>query len=579
MAFLQPALLYALPAVLIPLIIHLLHRRRFQEKSWGAMRFLREALEEKRGRRKVRHWIVLAMRMLAVAMLIVAMSRPLIGGWLAGWAGSGDRSITIVMDRSASMERKLPGGLTKREIALHTLTETLSQVNPSEVWLLDQPLHKYSNLATQFSPTDAKADLPAMLMKAFQNWTRTQQTNGEIWIASDLQATSWRAEDAAAWADVEAAYSKLDPGPTLRVLSIQGGKPNRSIRCEMDQRQLIVTIQQETAATQTIPVTLKQGDQTTNKDVTLSGKTTTLTLDMPSEGVVIGELSLPEDGNARDNTTHFVFANETRPTVAIVCENPNVEALLSLAVSPTSAVDITREATWQDEALIIWQGRTPDTNEMDAYLAEGGQLLVLPDEQADTKTSEPGLPIMHWSQDEGPLRDTRSGESLPLHNLRTFRHTSITGDALASLATAPWLSKENDTYFLATLPLTSWSTLGEGPVLLPLVQRLLTEGQKRFSQVHVRGADQAPWQAGIWPNANGWDITARPVAEDDPKEALISSLGNLPFQEFAMEAKPQGNNALNEWWRPILFLGLLFLLAEGLLTRMPSPKRSVTSAA
>ena len=111
------------------------------------------------------------------------------------------------------------------------------------------------------------------------------------------------------------------------------------------------------------------------------------------------------------------------------------------------------------------------------------------------------------------------------------------------------------------------------------MQRLLTEGQKRFSQVHVRGADQAPWQAGIWPNANGWDITVRPVAEDDPKEALISSLGNLPFQEFAMEAKPQGNNALNEWWRPILFLGLLFLLAEGLLTRMPSPKRSVTSAA
>ncbi|MEN9019760.1 MAG: hypothetical protein ABF370_04535, partial [Verrucomicrobiales bacterium] len=147
------------------------------------------------------------------------------------------------------------------------------------------------------------------------------------------------------------------------------------------------------------------------------------------------------------------------------------------------------------------------------------------------------------------------------------------------LATAPWLSKENGTYFLATLPLTSWSTLGEGPILLPLVQRLLTEGQKRFSQVHVREAGQAPWKAGIWPNANGWDITVRPVAEDDPKEARVSSLGNLPFQEFAMEAKPQGNDALNEWWRPILFLGLLFLLAEGLLTRMPSPKRSITSAA
>jgi len=577
MAFLQPALLYALPAVLIPLIIHLLHRRRFQEKSWGAMRFLREALQEKRGRRKVRHWIVLTIRMLAVAMLVLAMSRPLIGGWLAGWIGSGDRSITLVVDRSASMERKLPGGLTKREVALQTLTETLSQINPSEVWLLDQPLSIPSQLAARLGPTDASADLPAMLINTFQNWSRTQQTNGEIWIASDLQATSWRADDAAAWADVEAAYNKLDPAPSLRLLSFPGGEPNRSIRCETDQRRLIVTIQQDTPETQTIPLILKQDDQTTRKDVTLSGATTTLTFDMPGDGIVIGDVTLPEDGNARDNTAHFVFAKETRPTVAVVCENANLAALLSLAVSPTGAVDITREATWQDEALIIWQGSLPDTNEMDTYLAEGGQLLILPDEQAATETSEAGLPIARWSHDEGPLRDTRSGEALPLPNLRTFRHTTITGNAVASLATAPWLSKENDTYFLATLPLPSWSTLGEGPVLLPLVQRLLTEGQKRFSQVNVLEVDQAPWQAGVWPSEDGWEVTVRPLAEDNPEEAAVTSFENIPFQQFAMEAIPQGTEALNEWWRPMLFLGLLFLLAEGLLTRMP-PKRSATSA-
>ncbi len=577
MAFLQPALLFALPAVLIPLIIHLLHRRRFQEKSWGAMRFLREALQEKRGRRKVRHWLVLAMRMLAVAMLVFAMSRPLIGGWLAGWVGNGDRSITIIMDRSASMERKLPGDLTKRELALQTLSETVSQVNPSEIWLLDLPLNDPNNLAEQFGPTDAKADLPAMLMKAFQHWTRTQQTRGELWIASDLQATSWRANDKAAWADVEAAYSKLDPAPALRLLSFPGGEPNRSIRCETHQRQLLVTIQQETAETLTIPLTLKQGDQTTRRDITLSGETTTLTLDIPSEGVVLGEVSLPEDGNARDNTAHYVLANETRPSAAIVCENPQIEAILSLAVSPTGAVDITKEATWQDEALIVWQGQAPDSNEMEAYLAEGGQLLVLPDEQTITEASETGLPITQWTHDEGPLRDTRSGESLPLHSLRTFRHTTIAGDTLASLTTAPWLSKKNDTYFLATLPLTSWSNLGEGPVLLPLAQRLLTEGQKRFSQVHVSEIDQSPWQAGIWPNANGWDITVRPLEEDNLQETTTTSLGNLPFQEFAMNAESQSDNALNEWWRTFLFLGLLFLLAEGLLTRMPA-KRSVTSA-
>ena len=182
-----------------------------------------------------------------------------------------------------------------------------SQINPSEVWLLDQPLSSPSQLATRLGPTDANADLPAMLINAFHNWTRTQQTNGEIWIASDLQATSWRADDAAAWADTEAAYNKLDPPPSLRLLSFLGGEPNRSIRCETDQRQLIVTIQQDTPETQTIPLTLKQGDQTTRKDVTLSGTTTTLTFDMPGDGIVIGEVTLPEDGNVCDNIVYFVF--------------------------------------------------------------------------------------------------------------------------------------------------------------------------------------------------------------------------------------------------------------------------------
>ena len=75
MSILHPAILLALPAILIPLIIHLLHRRRFQKKEWGAMMFLREALEERKGHHRLRHWIILALRIDRLTHAIVSAEK------------------------------------------------------------------------------------------------------------------------------------------------------------------------------------------------------------------------------------------------------------------------------------------------------------------------------------------------------------------------------------------------------------------------------------------------------------------------------------------------------------------------
>ena len=585
MSFLSPALLVALPAVLIPLIIHLLHRRRFQKKSWGAMMFLREAMEEKRGRRKLRHWLLLGMRMLAIAALIFGMSRPLVGGWLAGWIGGGDHTVSVVMDRSASMERQLTaGGPTKRETAIKTLIETANRVSPSELWVLDsatnetRPLQNWETLTS----TDTKADVPVMMLEAFKEWERTQQARGELWIVSDLQASSWQAESSNAWADVQAAYRKLSSPPTLRFLTLPGGQANRSIRCQAIQRQLAITIHQESADEVTIPITVKRGDQSTIENVALLGETTTLELSMPEEGEVSGSVSLPGDGNARDNTAYFAFGEEPRPHVAVVCEEPDVESILALAASPTGLVDIKREVTWEDEALVLWQGSLPNrSTEMELFLQAGGQMLIFP--SATASAAEESLTIRQWSHDEGPLRDTRAGEPLGLEKLRTFRHTKLEGGTVLAVLEneAPWLVErpdgEGSAYFCATLPLYTWSTLGDGMVLVPATQRLLAKGQDRFSRVRWASVNEDPWQAGVFPRESGWDVRVRPLEEDGldevSEEALTGLMGDLPFQQFALKGGKQTQEAVSEWWRPVLFLGMLFLLVESLLTMMPRQQR------
>ena len=50
-------------AVVIPIVIHLLFRQRSRIESIGSLRFLRQIVKEHQRRRRVRQWLLLALRM------------------------------------------------------------------------------------------------------------------------------------------------------------------------------------------------------------------------------------------------------------------------------------------------------------------------------------------------------------------------------------------------------------------------------------------------------------------------------------------------------------------------------------
>src|SRR5688572_12115947 len=125
MTFLQPFILWGLPLLLIPIIIHLLNRLRHRPQPWGAMRFLRSANQSSISQAKLRQLLVLLFRVLTVVALVFFLSRPLAGGWL-GWALSpAPEVILLVLDRSASMETQLGNGKSRREQCLDLWMEAL----------------------------------------------------------------------------------------------------------------------------------------------------------------------------------------------------------------------------------------------------------------------------------------------------------------------------------------------------------------------------------------------------------------------------------------------------------------------
>src|SRR5688500_784016 len=103
MSFLNPIMLFGLAAVSVPIIIHLLNRRKFQKVVWAAMRFLRISVEQNQRRMRIEDMILLALRCLLLILLALALARP---AWLSNASDLfGQSKVTgvVILDNSASM--------------------------------------------------------------------------------------------------------------------------------------------------------------------------------------------------------------------------------------------------------------------------------------------------------------------------------------------------------------------------------------------------------------------------------------------------------------------------------------------
>ena len=102
MSFLNPIMLAGLAAVSVPIIIHLLNRRRFQKVVWAAMRFLKTSVEQNQRRMRIEDMILLALRCLLLGLLALALARPAILSNANDFLGQSKVTGVIIVDNSQS---------------------------------------------------------------------------------------------------------------------------------------------------------------------------------------------------------------------------------------------------------------------------------------------------------------------------------------------------------------------------------------------------------------------------------------------------------------------------------------------
>jgi len=209
LSFLQPWMLWGAGLVAVPVVIHLLNRRRYVVKPFAAMAFLEQAFARRRRRLQTENLLLLLLRCLLVLLAALAMALPQVGvdSPLALLSG-GRRELVLVVDRSGSTARRLPGGasvarrmseLARAEVAALSdeRGDAVTLVTPGAGTLLPAPIGATPSQA--LAAIDAGlpgpggvADLLAAVRLVRDRVRPLRSGQLELVLLTDLQELSWR---------------------------------------------------------------------------------------------------------------------------------------------------------------------------------------------------------------------------------------------------------------------------------------------------------------------------------------------------------------------------------------------------
>ena len=332
-------------------------------------------------------------------------------------------------------------------------------------------------------------------------------------------------------------------------------------------------------------------------------------------------LRIPLDSAPFDNTAYFTTDSQEPKKILVYAEDKKVEEIIVAAAQVKqdlviSLIDLTatKPANLSAVDLIIAQGVNFESNSasLENFVKKGGTVIEFPPSAvinpsqrqvswhfAEVENISRVFKVQQWNQETGILANTSGGQPLPFSYFEARKRVlPVHGETLAYYNDGkPFLTREKKGkgfhFYFSTLPLTSWSNLEEGFLLVPIIQRIFqtiaSPNQEffkvcgRYESLEYQGAlpvtgnpqDSPIENAGIYQINQSTIACNRPLEENDltyvAKQEVIKSLSSNNIQ-WLEQSSPEVVVKDEELWKVFLLFAIGFLLTEAFFSLPPRLK-------
>ena len=205
MIFSAPIFLYLVPLAGLPIVFHLILKQKKRKVVFSTLMFFHLTDPKLNSHRKIRQWLLLLMRILLIALILLALSRP---EFVTSMGLGGKISVVAIVDNSASMSEASSYDADKsklecaREGARKLISALAGSADAAVILLVDELAVAAADSLTsdtellldslgKIRPTAATGNAAHALARAFELLRASTTGGGAVHVFSDLQQSEW----------------------------------------------------------------------------------------------------------------------------------------------------------------------------------------------------------------------------------------------------------------------------------------------------------------------------------------------------------------------------------------------------
>ncbi len=418
MHFINPYFLFGLLAIAIPIIIHLFNFRRFKKVYFSNVKFLREVEISTKKQNKVRSWILLCSRILAIICLVLLFAQPYFSNSETKFVEKGLNAVLVCVDNSFSMQNQGKEGRLLDE-AKQKAKDIVNQYNSNDEFLLltmdmegkhQQFVNKDKFIEyldgveiTSNSEFDSK-----LISRSFDLLNTKQGFNKRCFFVSDFQTSAFDSEKFTKDSLIKTLLVPLQANNinNIYIDSISFIDPIFQVGQNVALNVRVVNKSDKRAEAVSVKLFID------NKQIAVSSidieenqsQNLIMNFNLQKHGIQHGYITIIDNPITFDD--NFYFTLQTNPKIEVLSinsssSNPYLSRLYSnnneIALTDMSekSIDFT---DFNKYSLIILNGLTDFSSglasELDRYREQGGDILIIPSEKMNISSFQSSMQML-----------------------------------------------------------------------------------------------------------------------------------------------------------------------------------------